>query len=84
MCCGLGLKPECRASSEHLTPFAAGARLRLLREPQPLADLCKLTSQIFITKDRYLGKRKATLQAVWTAVLVNLHPIAAVLRANPA
>ncbi len=35
-------------------------------------------------KSRYLGKRKSTLQAVWTAVLVNLHPIAAALRANPA
>src|SRR6266498_2798602 len=35
-------------------------------------------------RSRYLGKRKSTLQAVWTAVLVNLHPIAAALRANPA
>src|SRR6266705_839461 len=35
-------------------------------------------------KSRYLGKPKSTLQAVWTAVLVNLHPIAAALRANPA
>src|SRR5713226_5575747 len=35
-------------------------------------------------KSRYLGKRKSTLQAVWTAVLVNLHPIGAALRANPA
>jgi transposase len=35
-------------------------------------------------KSRYLGKRKSTLQAVWTAILVNLHPIAAALRANPA
>src|SRR5437867_4801054 len=35
-------------------------------------------------KSRYLGKRKSTLQAAWTAVLVNLHPIAAALRANPA
>jgi transposase len=35
-------------------------------------------------KSRYLGKRKSTLQAVWTAVLVNLHPIGVGLRANPA
>ena len=28
-------------------------------------------------KSRYLGTRKSTLQAAWTAVLVNLHPIAA-------
>ena len=32
-------------------------------------------------KSRYLGTRKSTLQAVWTAVLVNLHPIGAALRA---
>src|SRR6266508_3900189 len=35
-------------------------------------------------KSRYRGTRKSTLQAVWTAVLVNHHPIAAALRANPA
>lgn len=35
-------------------------------------------------KSRYLGARKATLQAAWTAVLVNLHPIAAALRAQTA
>jgi len=35
-------------------------------------------------KSRYLGTRKSTLQAVWTAVLVNLHPIGAALRAQAA
>jgi Transposase DDE domain len=35
-------------------------------------------------KSRYLGTRKSTLQAVWTAVLVNLHPIATALRAQAA
>ncbi len=35
-------------------------------------------------KSRYLGKRKSTLQAVWTAVLVNLHPIGAALKAQAA
>ena len=35
-------------------------------------------------KSRYLGARKSTLQAVWTAVLVNLHPIAAALRTQTA
>ncbi len=35
-------------------------------------------------KSRYLGSRKTTLQAVWTAVLVNLHPIAGALRAETA
>jgi transposase len=33
-------------------------------------------------KSRYLGAQKATLQAVWTAVLVNLHPIGTALRAQ--
>ena len=33
-------------------------------------------------KSRYLGTRKATLQAAWTAVLVNLHPITGALRAQ--
>jgi transposase len=35
-------------------------------------------------KSRYLGARKSTLQALWTAVLVNLHPIGAALRAQAA
>jgi hypothetical protein len=35
-------------------------------------------------KSRYLGTRKSTYQAVWTAVLVNLHPIGAALQANAA
>ena len=35
-------------------------------------------------KSRYLGTRKAGLQAAWTAVLVNLHPIGAALRVEGA
>jgi hypothetical protein len=35
-------------------------------------------------KSRYRGARQSTLQAVWTAVLVNLHPIGAALRAHAA
>jgi hypothetical protein len=35
-------------------------------------------------KARYLGKRKALLQAAWSAVLVNLHPIGTALRAQAA
>ncbi len=35
-------------------------------------------------KARYRGARKATLQAVWSAVLVNLHPIGTALRAEGA
>jgi transposase len=33
-------------------------------------------------KSRYHGKRKTALQAAWTAVLVNLHPIGTALRAQ--
>jgi hypothetical protein len=35
-------------------------------------------------KSRYRGARKSILQAVWTALLVNLHPIGAALRADAA
>ncbi len=35
-------------------------------------------------KSRYLGARKSAFQAPWTAVLVNLHPIGAALRAHAA
>jgi transposase len=35
-------------------------------------------------KSRYLGARKSEFQAVWTAVLVNLHPIGVALRARAA
>jgi transposase len=35
-------------------------------------------------KSRYRGARKSAFQAVWTAVLVNLHPIGAALRAQAA
>ena len=35
-------------------------------------------------KSRYVGARKSELQAVWTAVLVNLHPIAGALRTQTA
>ena len=33
-------------------------------------------------KSRYLGARKSAFQALWTAVLVNLHPIGTALRAQ--
>jgi transposase len=35
-------------------------------------------------KSRYFGARKSTFQAIWTAVLVNLHPIGAAIRAQAA
>jgi len=35
-------------------------------------------------KSRYLGARKTAFQALWTAVIVNLHPIGAAIRAETA
>ena len=35
-------------------------------------------------RSRYLGSRKSEFQALWTAVLVNLHPIGGALRAQAA
>jgi len=35
-------------------------------------------------KSRYLGARKSAFQALWTAILVNLHPIGAALRTEAA
>jgi len=45
---GCGLRPEleCRASSEHRTPSGACERLRLLPDPQQLADLCDEAAHI--------------------------------------
>jgi hypothetical protein len=35
-------------------------------------------------KSRYLGRRKAEMQAAWAAALVNLNPIGAALAAKAA
>jgi transposase len=43
-----------------------------------------LVDRYHARKSRYRGKRKAALQAIWTAVLVNLHPIAAALQTQAA
>ena len=57
-----------------------------LRRTRPLIErlLGLLTHRYHARKSRYRGKRKAAFQAAWTAVVVNLHPIAAALRAQPA
>src|SRR6266496_4126926 len=39
--CGLGPEPKCRASTDDRTPIGARERLRLLPDPQPLANLCE-------------------------------------------
>jgi transposase len=69
------------------------AAMRELADPTELAHLKQTRPRIerllglivhryHARKTRYYGARKATLQAVWTAVLVNLHPIATALRAQ--
>jgi transposase len=57
-----------------------------LRRTRPRIErlLSLLTHRYHARKSRYRGKRKACFQAAWTAVLVNLHPIAAALRAQAA
>ena len=71
------------------------AALRELADPIQLAHLKRTRPRIerllglivhryHARKSRYRGARKATLQAVWTAVLVNLHPIGAALRTQAA
>jgi len=57
-----------------------------LRRTRPRIErpLGLLASRYRARQARYFGKQKALLQAAWTAVLVNLHPIAAALRARTA
>jgi transposase len=52
-----------------------------LRRTRPRIErlLGLLVHRYHARKSRYRGKRKASLQALWTAVLVNLHPIEAAL-----
>jgi transposase len=71
------------------------AAQRELADPTELAHLKRtrprierllglLAHRYHARKSRYHGARKAGLQAVWTAVLVNLHPIGTALRAQTA
>ncbi len=62
------------AESDHLT------RTRLLIERL----LALIAYRYHGRKSRYRGTRKSTLQAAWTAVLVNLHPISSALNAQTA
>jgi len=57
-----------------------------LRRTRPLIErlLGLLVHRYQARKSRYRGKRKASFQAAWTAVLVNLHPIEAALKATAA
>lgn len=57
-----------------------------LRRRRPLIErlLGLLVKTYHGRRSRYRGSRKAAFQATWTAVLVNLHPIGAALRAGAA
>ncbi len=76
-------------------PAEIQAAMRALCDPDERAHLWRVRPRIerllgLIVhryrgrKARYRGARKATLQAAWTAVLVNLHPIGAALRGQGA
>jgi transposase len=68
---------------EALADLATREHLRRTR-PRIERPLGLLVSRYHARKARYFGRRKALLQAAWTAVLVNLHPIGAALRARAA
>jgi transposase len=55
-----------------------------LRRTRPRLErlLGLLAHRYHARKSRYFGRRKALLQAAWSAALVNLHPIGAALRAQ--
>jgi transposase len=57
-----------------------------LRRKRPRIErlLGLLVHRYHARKSRYRGRRKATFQATWTAVLVNLHPIEAALTGSAA
>jgi transposase len=56
-----------------------------LRRTRPRIErlLGLLVHRYHARKSRYRGKRKAALQVLWTAVLVNLHPIEGALAPDP-
>jgi DDE family transposase len=72
-----------QAGRETLSDPTAREHLRRTR-PRIERPLGLLVSRYHARKARYFGKQKALLQAAWTAVLVNLHPIGAALRAQVA
>ena len=69
-----------------MSELADPVQLAHLRRTRPRIErlLGLIVHRYHARKSRYCGARKATLQAVWTAVLVNLHPIGTALRAQTA
>jgi hypothetical protein len=64
--------------------LAVPATAERLRRTRPRIErlLSLLAHRYHARKSRYLGRRKALLQAAWSAALVNLNPIGAALRAQ--
>jgi hypothetical protein len=65
---------ETRTPSQALDDPATAEHLRRTR-PRIERLLSLLAHRYRARKSRYRGRRKATLQAAWTAALVNLNPI---------
>ena len=72
-----------QAALEELSDAGARDHLKRVR-PRIERLLSLLVHRYRGRKSRYLGARKSSFQALWTAVLVNLHPIGAALRAHAA
>jgi hypothetical protein len=98
VCGSCPLKPQCTTRERRSVQLRRredllqAARLVLeepetaehLRRTRPRVErlLSLLAHRYGARKSRYLGQRKATLQAAWTAALVNLNPIGARLAAQ--
>ena len=61
---------------------AAAREAHRRRRPRIERLLSLLAHRYHARKSRYFGRRKALLQAAWSAALVNLNPIGAALRAQ--
>lgn len=72
-----------QAALEELSDPAARDHLKRIR-PRIERLLALIAHRYKGRKCRYLGARKSAFQALWTAVLVNLHPIATALHAETA
>ncbi len=72
-----------QAALEELSDPGVRAHLKRVR-PRIERLLSLLVHRYRGRKSRYLGARKSGLQVLWTAVLVNLHPIATALHAEAA
>ena len=72
-----------QAALKQLSDPAERAHLKRIR-PRIERLLALIVHRYKGRKSRYLGARKTAFQALWTAVIVNLHPIGTALRAETA